>query len=175
VARVAGYANTTDAPDPNGAPGNTLVLTVDGGDPAAIANTIWRKKGGCGTFGSVTETIVDPFGVPATVAFSPVVKVRIRASLLLKQFQAFNSDVPAAIAAAMAAAVNALPIGATLQRNRFFQPAYLNGDPMGASYEVTTFKLARGDTDPLALLDVPIAFNEAANCDAIDVVITSAP
>lgn len=175
VARVAGYANTTDEPDPNGAPGNTLVLTVDGGDPAAICNTIWRKKGGCGTFGSVTEVIVDQYDVPTTIAYSPVVEVRIKASLVLKQFQAFNSDVPGQIKAALVAAFNGAGIGVSLQLNRLYQAAYLNGAPNGFTYEITSFKLARGNTDPFAAADIPIAFDEAAHGYLVDVLIASAP
>ena len=170
VLRARGYQNTTNNTDDNGLPGNTLAIVADGGDVDQILNMIWRKKGGCGTFGSTTRTIIDAYGIPLPVAYFPVTEILVKASIGVRQKQAFTLDVPGMIQKSVAAEIEATGIGNTVELNRLYTAAYLNGDANGRSYEITSLLLTRDAT--WHALDVPIDFDEAAHGDASQVIIT---
>jgi uncharacterized phage protein gp47/JayE len=174
VARAKGYQNTGNVQDSNGIPGNSIAIVVDGGDAASIANIIWEKKGGCGTYGSTIETITDAYGVPLTIAYFPVKEVTTTVAITIKQLQSFSTNVVAQIQSAIAAYNNAVGIGNGLQYNRLFAAAYLNGAANGSTYEIVSLAVARDGLTPTAS-DVSIAFNEAVFSDTTDIVVTVQP
>ena len=69
VARLVVYQNDTGAVDANGVPGHSIAVVIDGGDAATIAQTIYLTKFACGTYGTTSETITDPFGVIHPINF----------------------------------------------------------------------------------------------------------
>jgi uncharacterized phage protein gp47/JayE len=64
------YENDTDSSDARGVDPHSMWAIVDGGDSAAIADVIYRKRnGGCGMTGSQTVTLTQVNGVAFTVKF----------------------------------------------------------------------------------------------------------
>lgn len=57
------YENVTDTTDSDSIPGHSIWVVVDGGNPADIGDTIFKKRSaGCGMKGSQSYTILTPSG-----------------------------------------------------------------------------------------------------------------
>lgn len=149
-------------------------MVVDGGDATAILKLIHDKKGGAGTYGSVTRDIIDSYGGHLCVTYFPVSLVTITAALTIRQLAAFTSDGVGQIQVTMAGKVNGTGIGNGLQFNRLFAAAYLFGASANATYEVVSLAVARDGLTPTAS-DVPIAFYEAAFCVAANITVIVEP
>lgn len=170
VASARGYENTDNLPDANGIPGHCLALVVDGGDAATIAATIKSKKGGCGTYGTSRIALVDAYGVSSNVSFFAAQKPVITVAININQLVAFTSDVTASIQASVAAWINARGIGNSIQWNRLYAAAYLNGAANSATFEIMSLAVARDGGTPVSV-DLPIAFYEEAVCSAANVTV----
>jgi uncharacterized phage protein gp47/JayE len=167
----AAYENDTSIPDGNGVPDHAISLVVEGGDSVQIATTIATvKTPGTGTFGTTSEMIIDPEGVPNTIQFFRPSVVRIVATVTLTPLTGYVSTTGAAIAAALAAYVSGLAIGANVDWSRLFVPANLNGGPLSATFNISSITLAIFG-NPQASADVPIAFNAVAALAAPDVTV----
>lgn len=71
VIDVVMLENDTDYTDNDGLPPHSFEAIVDGGTDAAVADMIWRSKGGgIQTHGDETETITDSEGVTHDVGFT---------------------------------------------------------------------------------------------------------
>lgn len=172
VTRYTAYENPNGTTDANGLPGHSIAVVVEGGSAAAIAAAIANKKTvGAATFGSTTQTVLDAYGIPRAISFFPVAEQRVTVALSLRAINGYSTAVGAKIRSAVAAYINAVAIGQTVYATRLFGPASLIGDPDGLTYEILSLGAALFPGVP-ALVDVPIAFNQAAHCDASDVVIT---
>lgn len=165
VARVKGYENNDNLPDGNGVPGHCIAIVVDGGDAQTIANTIAAKKGGCGTYGTTSESVTDAYGVQAKINFFEVTEPPITYALTIKQLDGFTTDILAEIKASLAKWTNARGIGAGIQWNRAYAAAYLFGVSHGQTFEIVSLGVARDGAVPTAA-DVAIAFNEEPACVA---------
>lgn len=172
VTRYRAYENDTSATDSDGIPPHSISLIIDGGDVQQIGEAIFAKKGpGCGTAGDTAVTVTDAFGLQNTVRFHRPVVVPITVDITIKALPGYNTLIGDKIKAAIAAAINALPIGDDVFFTRLYVPAQLAGPYAGdvsaeeaATFEVRSILIARSGSPAAA--DVTIAFNEAAYCDA---------
>jgi uncharacterized phage protein gp47/JayE len=187
VTKVAPYANATNATDANGVPGNTVAMTVTGGDATAIATVIYEKKGiGPATYGTTTETVLDSRGLPNVISFFRPTTVIISVQVVLNTsgYTGYTTQIGVEIQTAIAAYINSLNDGGEngfLRATRLYIPAQLLGpyaapaSPGDAStYDVNYILLAR-DSNPLTSGDIPLQFYETVSCNpASNVVITIA-
>jgi len=172
VTRYRAYENDTSATDSDGIPPHSISLIIDGGDVQQIGEAIFAKKGpGCGTSGDTSVTVTDAFGLQNTVRFHRPVTVPITVDITIKALSGYNTLIGDKIKVAIAAAINALPIGDDVFFTRLYVPAQLAGPYAGdvsaeeaATFEVRSILIARSGSPSAA--DVTIAFNEAAYCDA---------
>lgn len=169
VMRFTGYENVGSTPDANGIPGHSICIVVEGGDPTAILTAISNKKtAGSGTFGTTTQTIVDPIGVPNVISYEPLTDVTVLAQINITALPGYQTTTAADIKAAIAAFISALDIGETSYLNRLWGVANLN-----TTYVVTAVAQSRSPAGPTAA-NVLFAFNEAALCAATNVTIVVA-
>ena len=164
VERYRAYENDTNVTDTNGIPGHTLSFIVDGGDATQICQVIASKKTpGAGTFGSVSETITDAYGIPRQIRFYRPVEPVITYLVSIKAFSGFTTDTQASIAQAMSDWTNAIGIGNNVLLTRAYAPALLPGSTASTLFEITGLQMARDGAVPQAA-DIAIAFNEAPFC-----------
>lgn len=172
VTRYWGYENPTGSTDANGLPAHSISIIVEGGDITQIAQAIANyKTEGCNTYGSTSVTVTDIYGVPITINFYQVTRVRITMSLVLTLISGYTDAIGDQIKQSLANYVNALAIGQKVIWTRLFQPANLNGTAPGLAYEIDSLLLAAYPGSPAAA-DVPILFNQAAHLDVADIAIT---
>jgi uncharacterized phage protein gp47/JayE len=176
VGRLAVYENDTDELDANGIPDHSIAVVISGGDATEIAQAIALKKGpGPGTFGTTSEIVIDPQGMPNTIKFFPLTTVPITLHVTIKALTGYVSTTGDALLASLSDFIGGLSIGETSFLNRLWVPANLNGDNatdatgltqaqldvLSKTFNVTSIMQARGGGAPAAA-DVAIAFNEAA-------------
>lgn len=159
---VKPYENDTGTTDGNGIPGHSIALVVVGGDSIAIATAIARGKSGTGTYGAISETIIDQNGVPDTVWFSRPTAKRVIASLSITALTGYVSTTGALIKAEMTAWVAALPIGGSVNIGDMFAAAKLPG-ALGATYKIEygNLLIALFGNSP-GTADLAMAWNEEA-------------
>jgi uncharacterized phage protein gp47/JayE len=169
VGRLIVYENDGDAPDGNGIPAHSISAVVQGGDVQQIASAIASKKSpGTGTYGTTVVIVTDTNGVPDTIRFYELTNVDMHIEVDLTALQGFVSTTEDAMKAAIAAFINGLAIGEDSYINRLFSPANLGGTGLGATFNITAIRQARGNNVPAAA-DVVIDFNEAAVCDVANI------
>ena len=178
VTRLKAYENDTDIPDANGIPGGAISIVIDGGDAAAIAQTILVGKGGAGTYGTATSPTppLDAYGIPRPVYFFRPIAPKITYGIAIKKLPGYSGDVPTAIKQAVSDWTNNLGIGGgatgQIRLTRVYAPALLVGTVYYDTFEITGITVAR-DGRLLSPNDVAIAFNEAPACDPTYIVVTA--
>jgi uncharacterized phage protein gp47/JayE len=175
VGRLIVYENDTKVADVNGIPPSSLAVVISGGDATQIAQTIAaRKAPGVGTFGTTTEIVLDPKGVPNTIKFFPLANVPLTLTITVQPLPGFVSTTEALIQQSVALFINDYDIGEDSFLNRLWGPANLKGDEavaatgmtqgqldlLSKTYNVTSILQSRAGAPAAA--DVAIAFNEAA-------------
>lgn len=172
VRRISGICNNEDSPTPEGVPGHTIALIVDGGEVDEIAETIYLKGcEGTGTFGSVSHTLLDDYGFPHVVRFSRPTSVAIKAKVTIVPGASYLSDVANEIKQRIADYVNGLEIGVSVNLPRVLSSAVKDCETgVDTRFDVMEIELARGD-GALGAKSVTIAWNEAATCSVDDVTI----
>lgn len=179
VTKVAPYANATNATDANGVPGNTVAMTVTGGDAVQIATTIYEYKGiGPGTYGTTTETVLDSRGLPNVINFFRPTTVVITVQIVINVvgYTGYTTLIGTEICQAVAAYINSLNDGGEngfLRLTRLYIPAQLLGPYAtpaspndAATYDVVYILAARSGSPPSSN-DVQLAFNETVTCDPL--------
>lgn len=170
VLRVSGIKNDEDLPTPEGVPGHTIAMIVDGGDAQTIGETIFLKKGeGVGTHGSVEVTYLDTYGFPNTIRFSRPTVVRVKCKLRLAPGLTYLSNVADEIKARVAEYVNSLDIGDDVGIARVLAAAIKDTHTgIDTRFTVEEIQLGR-DEGGLSAASLSIAWNEAAACSVVDV------
>lgn len=172
VTRLRGYENDSDTPDANGVPGHHIALIVEGGDVAAIANTIAVKKTpGTGTAGDVVQSVADAFGGSHIIRFSRPTVADIKINMTIQALTGYSSAILPRIRQAIADYLNGLSIGESVIYSKLFVPANLGNDSVGMTYAITAMTVAR-DAGAYGTSNVVLAFDEAAACDVADIAIT---
>ena len=169
------FENNTGSTDGNGIPAHAIACVVEGGDAMTIANAInVQKTPGAPTYGTTSEIVVDPNGVPKTVYFTVPTIEQILVEIFLTPLTGYTATIGDAIVAAIVAAINAEGIYAnqgTLYRTPLIGTAYSAG-PAG-TYIITDIQIA---ISPNAVgdSDLTIAFNQLPACSTGNVTLTVA-
>jgi len=172
VVGVVPYENDTNATDTNGLPPHSIALVVLGGSAPSIAAAIMAKKTpGAYTYGTTSQVVTDSVGVPHTISYFVPTNFSISVAITMHALAGYTTAVAAEIQAAIAAYINALPIGRSVFITRLYLPAMLNGGTDSATYELVTLQ-ACITGGSMGTTDIAIPFNGAAICLASNVSIT---
>ena len=179
------YQNDTNSTDGNGVPGHSISAVVNGGDATAIATAIAQKKApGTGTYGNISEVIIDPNGIPDTIEFYALTVSQVDVVVSIIALTNFTTTTEALIQEALAAFVSELNIGEISYFRRLFAPANLEGDAattgtgltqaqldtLSATYTIVGVAQCLHSGTPLAA-DLAIAFNAQAACIVANVTV----
>lgn len=170
VTRVNYDENTTPATNANGTPGHSFTMVVEGGDAATIARTIANGKLGAGTRGSVSEIVIDQYGVPSTVSFDTPTYERIIVNVSIKPLAGYTVTIGNAVVSGIAAYINGLAIGESIYLTQVIAAAIQNSGGIG-TFNLTALAMCIFGGSPSAA-DIAIAFNQAATCSTADVTLS---
>lgn len=167
VSRAEAHENSTNATDADGVPANTVWFVVEGGDTTAIATAIANGKIGVGTYGSITQTVTDDFGIPSTVKFDRPTYERIMVNVTLKALTGYTVQTGNNLIAAINAYINALAIGESVFLTQVIAAA-IQGSGAPAAFNLTSLTISVYPDVPAAA-DLPMAFNQAPQQAAADI------
>jgi len=165
VTRAMGYENNTTTTNGDGIPAGQCAFVVEGGSPSAIFAAIALKyPPGSGCYGTSSTTVVSAGGISKLVAYSVATSDTFAVALTLSHKAGWSTAAEPYIQAAVAAFLNAVPIGTTVS---FFDvadaaknvPAQYVG-----TFSVTAMTLTKNSGSAVSA-DVTIAWNEAAVCN----------
>lgn len=142
IGRYAIYQNDTKVTDGNGIPGNSIAVVVEGGDVVTVAQTIAAKKSpGTGTYGTISETVLDPSGVPIKINLFELAEIGILTQITIIPSTGYVSTTGTAIIDAVAAYLSSFAIGQDSLLGKLFGPANLSGDAATSSSGLTQAQL----------------------------------
>lgn len=172
VIRVSGIKNDEDEPSPEGIPGHTIAMIVDGGDIGEIGETIFLKKGeGVGTYGSVQTTYVDTYGFPNVIKFSRPTIVNAYVTLTITPSSSYISSVADEIKQRIADYINSLAIGESVNIARVLSSAVKDcATGVDDRFDVTAIVMGEASGSQ-AVASIPIEWNEAATCDVENITV----
>lgn len=173
VIRVSGVKNDEDDPSPEGVPGHTIAMIVDGGEVDEIGETIFLKKGeGVGTYGSVQTTYIDTYGFPNVIKFSRPTIVTAYVTLTITPSTAYISSVADEIKQRIADYINGLSIGESVNIARVLSSAVKDCTTgVDDRFDVTAITMGEASGSQTAA-SIPIEWNEAAYCDVDNITVT---
>jgi uncharacterized phage protein gp47/JayE len=173
VTRSQIYENDTNATDGNGVPSHSVSVVVQGGSLTTIAQVIEATKApGTGTYGSTTEIVEDPSGVPIAINFFQLVDVPIYVSLTIQPLNGYVAQDGIDLVNAIVNFINALAIGEEVYYAWIEAAAAQINLPEGVTYVVTVLTIGTAPS-PGGTANIPIPFNEAATCATGNVVLTT--
>lgn len=173
VIRVSGVKNDEDNPSPEGVPGHTIAMIVDGGEVDEIGETIFLKKGeGVGTYGSVQTTYIDTYGFPNVIKFSRPTIVNAYVTLTITPSTTYISTVADEIKQRIADYINGLSIGESVNIARVLSSAVKDCTTgVDDRFDVTAITMGEASGSQTAA-SIPIEWNEAAYCDVDNITVT---
>ena len=172
VGRYAIAENDTGATDANGIPAHSISVIVDGGNALSICTAIAQKKSpGTGTYGNVSETVIDPSGVPISINYYPLTHTQIYVGVTIHPLAGYVSTTGDALIAEIVGFINGLAIGEDVYLAWLYGAAGLSGNPLGSTYKVTSLTIGLS-AGALGSTDIVIPFNAAAACATANVALT---
>lgn len=169
VTQVKPYENVSDITDGNGLPPHSICMVIEGGNPTEIINTIGLyKTPGTNTFQSGANgqsgTYYDSKGMPVPINFiSPAIPASIQVTITISPGPNWSTAFQVPIAAAVAAAIVAFPIGGVVVYTTLFGVIYA-ASPIPGSFTVVGITLGKNGGGQTAD-DVILAFDEIPICD----------
>lgn len=161
VTQLKIFENDTGSPDANGLPAHSIAVVIEGGDAPTIAQTIEQKKTpGTATYGTTSETVTDPVGVPVVINFFVPTQITILVNITIKALTGYTSTIGALIIANIVDYINGLGIYANnglLSLSSIYAPAYDTG--YSSTYNITALTIAISPGSPAAS-DLSVAFNQ---------------
>ncbi len=176
VTRHKLYENDTGSADSNGLPAHSISAIIEGGDVIDIAQTLRGQKGqGVSTYGTTSVIVSDTYGNPHTISFSRPVDVPVYATIELKVFTGYTTQIGEQIKTAIADYINSLGIGDDVLLSRVYSPANLGVVSGGNAryYDIQSLVIGRSATE-VAAANIIIAYDESASCSADNVKISVA-
>lgn len=163
VNRCEVYENDTGATNENGIPGHSICCIVEGGDQEEIADTIIVKKGpGCGTYGSVSQEVIDVYGQRNVIRFSRPKYIDIDIAITLSRRSGYKASTPDEIRAAIVSYLDTFTIGTDLTPSIIWMIAQeVNVDKRTPTFAIESVTASRHG-EPLGTQDIQIAFDEVA-------------
>lgn len=144
VTKSKAYENDTGSTDSNGIPGHTISLIVEGGDSVEIATAISLKKTpGTGTYGTTSETILDPRGIPNLINFYRLATVELTVDVIVKKLALYLSTTDDLIIAAASDYINGLDIGQNVLNGNVAAVAQLPATPQASTFTVLGVTMSR--------------------------------
>ena len=173
VIRVSGVKNDEDDPSPEGVPGHTIAMIVDGGEVDEIGETIFLKKGeGVGTYGSVQTTYIDTYGFQNVIKFSRPTIVNAYVTLTITPSTTYISSVADEIKQRIADYINGLSIGESVNIARVLSSAVKDCTTgVDDRFDVTAITMGEASGSQTAA-SIPIEWNEDAYCDVDNITVT---
>jgi uncharacterized phage protein gp47/JayE len=173
VTSVSVEENRTSVTDPTtGVTAHSIGCVVQGGELDEIAETIWQQKsGGCNTYGSITETIVDSQGFNQDIDFSRPTDVDIYIDILASALDNYETGDDEAIKTAIVDYfetndVTRQTIGEDVIYSEVYVPAMSTGN-------VSITSLTIGITaSPTGTADITIDYDELARFDEARINVT---
>jgi hypothetical protein len=161
-------------------------MVIEGGDVTQIAQTILNKKTpGTDTYGTTTETVNDRYGNPNDISFYVLANTTIYLDITLHALNGYLSTTADLVKSALAYYVSNLSVGEDILYNKLWAPANLEGsaalaatgstqaqlDVFGSTFDVTALTIGTSPS-PVGVIDVPIAFNHAAQLLVVNITVT---
>lgn len=182
VTQVAPYENVTETTDSNGLTAHSVCFVVQGGAIDDITNAIGLyKTPGTTTFASGAnarnEIYTDPKGLPVPINFiNPAINATITAELTVTPLTGgWTTDFVPLIQAAIAAAINAIPIGGLIIPSNLYVAAALVGTPaFGTFYVVNNTIEIQKNSGGFGTSNIQLAFDEipVAVASGVNVTVT---
>lgn len=186
VSRYRVYENATDTTDANGIPAHSISAVVAGGSISDVAGAIQRRKPpGIQTYGSTSQQVIDPAGLPITINFFQISNTSVYVGITIKALAGYVSTTGTLIRNAIATMINNLDVGEDVYLSRVYAPANLSGDAamsssgltqaqldaLSATYNITALTIGFASTS-LGTTDLAIAFNASAAISVADIALT---
>ena len=161
VSSVAAHENATSATDGLGVPGHTLWFVVEGGSATTIAQTIAdNKTPGTGTYGSISEVVIDQYGIPNTINFDVPTFETITVNLSVHALPGYTVQIGNNIISGIVNYINSLSIGESVYLTQVIAAGIAaSGAP--STFNLTSLTQAISPGSPVAS-DITIAFNQRA-------------
>lgn len=175
VTKVQGYENFTDAPVGGLAAHSICVVTVGGTNTEIAQAIVDQKTPGTDPVGNEGPiTAYDARGIPLPIYFSYAVTATIEATVTGVARTGWSADFEVLIQNAVAAAINALPIGSEIFYTTLFVPAYLIGTAASGTYSITGITIGKnGGMQSAANIVLATGINaENPVCDPADVTVS---
>lgn len=174
VGRSAIYENPTSVVDDNGLPAHSISVVTEGGSVTTIAQVIEATKSpGTGTFGTTSETVLDPAGLPITINFFTLTELPVYSVVTIRPLPGYVATTGALISQAVANFIEALNIGETAYLSWLYGPAGLTGNPLSSTFVITSLTLGL-NLAGLAAANIVPAFNQALTCAQANVSVVTA-
>ena len=145
VTKVTGYENNTDSTDANSLTAHSICVVVVGGGNTDIANAIMSKKTpGTNPVGNAGPyTVTDSRGLPVAIKFSRAVTAEIQCTVNVVSGSGWSADYVDVIKEAVAAAINAVPIGGVIYFSALFAPALLVGEDGYGTFSISSLVIGK--------------------------------
>lgn len=173
VTRFRVYENDSNVVDADGLPTHSITAVVEGGDDAAIAQAIFKKKGpGCYTNGPVVVNVPDAYGQTTPIRFYRPTYVDIDVVVNVKQLAGYTSETTSAIENAEVEYNNSLSIGDDLPVSSLWGAALsANMVPTKPLFSITGVTAAKHGQAP-GTNDIVIAFNEVTRGNLANITVS---
>ena len=169
VGRAAIYENPTSSTYTNGVPSHSISVIAEGGNIATIAQIIEAYKSpGTGTYGTTTQTVLDPAGLSVTINFFELTDVPVFGVVTITPLAGYVATTGVLIAQAVAAFIQALNIGETAYLTWLYGPAGLAGNPLSSTFVITSLTIGLSVGTQAAANLVP-TFNQAFTCNPANI------
>lgn len=169
--RVSVFENTGNTTDARGLPAHSIACVVVGGAAEEIAHVLLVSKPvGVYLHGTTTLEVSDEYGTPFTCRWFVPTLVPVRVQVTLQAQSGYTSAVGDNIRSAVAAYVESLADGKSVEVARLYPPALLYGASDNQTYSITSIEIAEG-AGPLGVTTIPILFAEEASCSVDDVTV----
>lgn len=173
VTKFQGYENDTNTTDGNGLPPHSISIIAQGGTDADVAAAIQvHKTPGTQTYGTTTVNTFDSRGMPVTINFYRPTVATIGVQVTIVTFAGWTDDYDVLIQNAVAAFVNAIPIGGIIYYTQLYLVAYLQGTAAFGTFEIVSIELQLNGGG-FSAANITLPFNDIPVCNpSTDVVVT---
>jgi uncharacterized phage protein gp47/JayE len=160
VTRSIIYENDTGITDSNTVPAHSIAAVVENGDPIAVAQAIFDKKGpGCGTYGTSNEMLYDQWNEATVINFFRPTYEPIDTVISIKALSGYTTATVTAIRVAVVAYLNSLQIGNNLPVSSLWGAALSVQELTAPVFSITALTACLHGGSP-GTSDIAILFNQ---------------
>lgn len=177
VTRSKIYENDTNSTDDNGIPAHSIMVVVEGGNDAIIAEEIYKKKTpGCYTYGGsdpVEINVSSYSGIdPTLIRFARTEDVEILVEVHYRKLQGFVPSYLESIPEAIVDYLNNLDIHDTVYPSVLLSVCVNQMASISQpSYIITDLKIKRDPSDPYSSTPISLGLIEAAKSDIDSIIL----